>query len=307
MNLEALAELRSENLCGPHLPGTLASPAFHLGLIQAALKHGGTLEHLGNRAFVLGWIEPADVGPRAYLMAHVEAGDPAALQWCLRALERVLPTLDETLEVTLGIRQEALWRHLLTLGLGFNAVNLAGRTDLALQRLVQAYDPPATLPGLQVRGIEPSDADVVVELVRASFTDEPIYHSYGAHPASLKRIRAKIEQPDGRRRSWVIEEDGRVQGMFEVAHIPSCPHHGSAAGTGLVLAPALRGRKIAIFAYRQMLEHLVEQELAWIKGTTGRQSVLHLARVMGRGVTGVVLRRTFVFEPGWFDTMLPPR
>ena len=49
MNREALAQLRAANLQGPFLPGTLASPGFHLGMLQSALKHGGQLEHLGDR------------------------------------------------------------------------------------------------------------------------------------------------------------------------------------------------------------------------------------------------------------------
>lgn len=295
------ADLRAQSFLGPHYPGSSGCAAFHQRFIDSAQRDGELLSYK-ERALVGIW----QSGRTTHCIVHRRWGDPGALAWCRSVLADRIPEHDERLQITLPIADGELRAALFELGLGINAVNLAGRVPQAHAALVRAYDPPHEVPGLRIRPLEPSDADHVLALRERVFGAEPVYAWFATHPEHQARIRETILRDDWVGVRQVVEVHGQVRGLFESYRRPQCPHHQSSASTGLIFDASLRGRGLAKVAYRRILEDLMAHDIAWIKGTTGRRSVMHLGRVMGRGATGVILRRNHTLPRDWFTSTLHP-
>ncbi len=295
------AELRAQSFLGPHYPGGSGCAAFHQRFIDSAQGDGELLCYK-ERALVGIW----QSGPTIHCIVHRKWQDPGALAWCRSVLADRIPEHDARLQITLPTADRALHATLFELGLGINAVNLAGRVPQAHAALVQAYDPPRQVPGVQLRPLTPADADQVLALRERVFGAEPVYAWFATHPEHQARIRAGILRDDWVGLRQVVEVQGQIRGLVECRRLERCPHHHSAGSTGLMLDAELRGRGLAKTAYRLILEDLLEHDIGWIKGTTGRRSVMHLSRVMGRGPTGVILRRDHTLPADWFTATLHP-
>lgn len=294
--MRELAALRLSNMRGPFYPGAEGALAFHLKMLEEAAERGELLR-LDDRAFVLHWVEESHPH-RHLLLVHRRESDADALAWCQRTLDAVVPTLGDDLEISLTGREVALRSQLLAMGgLGINSVVLAGRVEHGLRNLGPVPELPV---GLHLRRQRPQDVEGLLDLRIQAFRSEPAYFWFGASEAIIEQARAKILEPPDTELGWVFETEGRIVGHFEYSNRTPCVHHGTSAGVGLVFDPSLRGRGLSRLAYRTMLESMTEHDIRWFKGTTARKPVLHLARRMGRGVIGVVIRRTHTFPPGWF-------
>ena len=311
----ALARLRHEALSvSPAYPGGPAALAFHTEMmarvLPAALEGptGGLFQdsdEVGLNAFVLWWREPfLPGGPEVtHLLAVRRPGsDPA---WLLRALDEVLPGLDDTVNATLLAWDAAARAHLLGRGLGMSSVHLAGRVDEALQRLVEARDPPRQPGGgLTLAVFEEHHLDDVMDIRREYFSKHLGFCWFGADPGALAEQRRRVLARGPRDLHLAVLEGQTVRGYASAAVRDPCPHHGSSAGMDLVLHPEIQGRGVGTVAYRVLLEHLAAEGVGWVKGTTGQPPVMRLARLMGRRPMGVDLRRSPVLPTAWFDAIL---
>jgi hypothetical protein len=298
------AELRAQSFLGPHYPGSPECAAFHQRFIERAQRQGELLGY-HERAFVGIWTSPKD--ETTHCMVHRGWQDEGALAWCKSVLRDRIPERGETLEITLPVADLALRETLACLGLGLNAVNLAGRVPQAYARLIAAYAPPQSMAGVGLRDLAPADADAILALRERVFGAEPAYNIRANTHDTKTRVRATILRDDWTGLRKVLEVDGEIRGLIEGFRRPTCPHHQSSASTGLMLDASLRNQGLAKLAYRLILEDLLAHDIAWIKGTTGRRSVMHLGRVMGRGPTGVILRRNHTLPNAWFQDTLHPQ
>lgn len=264
----------------------------------------GELLNYRERAFVGIWRVPTQ--ETTHCIVHRRWLDEGALAWAKSVLRDRIPEQHEGLEITLPVRDEELRQTLMDLGLGLNAVNLAGRVPQAYRRLKAAY-PPRPISGITLRDLVPSDVDAILAMRERVFGAEPAYNVRANTPDTQERIRATILRDDWVGLRKVVEAEGELRGLIESFRRPECPHHLSSSSTGLMLDTELRGKGIAKQAYRLILEDLMANDIGWIKGTTGRPSVMHLSRVMGRGPTGVILRKSHTLPTPWFhDTLHPP-
>lgn len=297
------AELRASSFLGPFYPGSPGCAAFHQRFVDSAQQRGELLNYRA-RAFVGIWRVPEQ--ETTHCIVHRGWQDEGALAWAKSVLRDRIPEQDEGLEITLPVRDEALRQTLMDLGLGLTAVNLAGRVPLAYQRLMAAY-PPQPISGFTLRDLVPSDVDAVLAMRERVFGAEPAYNVRANTADTQARVRATILRDDWVGLRQVVEVQGQLRGLIESFRRPQCPHHISSSSTGLMLDTELRGLGIAKQAYRLILENLMAHDIAWIKGTTGRPSVMHLGQVMGRGPTGVILRKSHTLPTQWFhDTLHPP-
>lgn len=239
------AELRAASFLGPFYPGGPGCADFHQRFVDQAQSQGELLSYPG-RAFVGLWTSQDQ--HTLHGMVHRAWDDQGALAWCQSVLRDRIPEQDERLEITLPVADLALRQSLLELGLGLNAVNLAGRVPLAHQRLIAAYDPPRSVPDLTLRDLVPDDAQAILDLRERVFGAEPAYNVQANTHQTKARVRATILRDDWVGLRQVVEVQGQVQGLIESFRRPECPHHGSSASTGLMLDTPLRSRGLAKLA-----------------------------------------------------------
>ena len=303
MDLDALAAFRMRLLerHRAYHPGPDAL-AFHRGQLDKARSHGEVLA-LPDRALVAHWFDPAPFTtlPTRFLIVHRVPGDPDALAWCRERLDELLPAFGDTVEWHAPAWEFELMRHAEAHGVRRVNLQLVGRVETGLRRLVALRDPPRQLEGLRVRDLEPADVDAVMELRRSAFAAEPRYCHFGAVPAVIEAQRAALNAPERPGDRLVVCRDGEVLGFLSVETRQSPHRLGLGGGLDLVLGPALRGRGLLKTGYRLLLERMVERGVTWFEGATGQKPVMHLARLMWRRPIGQMLRRQDWFEEGWFD------
>ncbi|NOY28364.1 MAG: GNAT family N-acetyltransferase [Oligoflexia bacterium] len=311
--LDALAALRHHWLqAGGAYPGGDAARSAHRDTLVDLVKYGfvRVFRHTDHSlgAAVLTRHEPqsqAYCAPLTTLMAHHD-NSMQAIDWLGSTLCADVPGLADDVECMVPAADTTTLTLLKKAGLGPNTVSLAGRVDLALERLVARWNPPADLHhlGLSLERVRPADADAIIALQARVFGEEPAYAWFMVHKGWQQRRRDEILRGEIPDLSLIIRVRGEVSGLIEGRVRDRDVHHGSSVGIGLVLDPELRGKGIALVGYRRCLELARARGAIWIKGTTGRRSVLHMAELMGRRATGVIMRRWPRFDDGRFEETL---
>ena len=308
--LDRLAAFRTSVLAqSPGYPGPASATAFHRATLVACETQGGIVAHEGPEGLdgLVMWQHERDAPtgvPTTWLSVHRKGAE--ALSWAMETFDAVWPTLQG--EIALGITawDVPLRRAILRRGLGIQGVNMAGRVDIASERLGHAFAP---LPSwLEVVPVEaPAILDGVIDLRRRVFSAEPAFCWFGAGESYLAAERAQLANPTkpGFRRALV--RDGEVVGFVACGWNDQDPHHGRSAGVDLLMDRSLRGLGVSRHAYRWMLDAAVARGTEWLKGITAQPPVLHMARRLGRIPTGLSLRVGSTFDEAHFSAfdMLP--
>jgi len=294
----------------PGYPGGDAARAAHRAFVEACLT-GGQLRTMRSASGALSAYtltlrsDPEAALPRSYLV--VERTDGAdTLAWVQATLAEDAPSWPDDLEVGIPSWDAPLRRALMARGLSIESVILAGRVERALSGLVAAYDPPRDLShlGLSLAPVTPAHADAIVALRERVFTAEPQFCWFGARPGYLAGVRAALLSPTRPGHRLVVLRGEQVLGFLSCTFMDDDPHHAPAGGMDLILDASIRGQGVSKVGYRVLLEALRDHGAEWIKGTTGQQPVMKLARVMGREAYATLLSRRASFPPGWFDIAL---
>lgn len=313
--MEELAALRHRwmqaSAAYPGGPAALAEIRRHLDSLAtrgAAHAFHHPDGRLGAALLVCG--DPLDTFYQAsvtHLIAQHD-GSLGGKAWLAVAIDTTVPELPDDIECVVPATDAWTRGRLLRAGLGISTVMMAGRVETARLALAEGVNPPLRPEdlGLRVEPMVPSQADEVVELLRRVFTEEPDYAWFMAGDAWLARRREQFAAGGQDRLSLCLRRGDRLLGLIEAGLNLSDPHHGSAVGVGLVLDPSLRGQGLARYAYERVIDLAAEGGAEWIKGSTARPAVLHLAARLGRQPVSVFMRRRPRFDDGRFDGVLGP-
>lgn len=306
-DVEGLARLRHDALVATGFyPGGPAALAYHRDRIAEWLAVGPhwRVGPVGApEGFVVRFPErdPPTHLPTTHVLISRRPGSPTAA-WVADVLPAALDGVpDAEVQALVPAWDREVRAILVGRGLSVAKVDLAGRVDVAVARFVARWGDVAPLPA---RDATSADAAAILDLCREVFEAEPAYGAHYAEPAfrAAEQARLAAGLPAGLNR--VVEVAGRIRGFYQASlQVPNV-HHGSSAGINLVFAEELRGARASIRAYGEILPFLARAGIGWIKGATARPPVMHVARVLGRGVTGVTMRRDANFPPGWFDAVL---
>lgn len=283
------------------------APLHREGTVHALVEGGATG---GVVRAVLAWRhdpEPWQGAPVSKVAIDYLPGSPDVSEWLSDCLDRELPRMTADLDLLLDVAYAEAYRALRARGLGVEAVVLLGEPRAALRRLREGT-PRARLPAdVTIAPLRVEHLDEVMALQRRTFRDAPEYCWFGANPSYLERheksLREDIQSPDHLQR--VVLHRGAVAG-----HLASSVDHdnafwGPTAGTGLLLAPALRGRGLLRALYEVLLEGAIERGAVTFKGGTSQPPVLALARRMGRPAHALSMRREAPFPEAHFAPYAP--
>jgi hypothetical protein len=232
-------------------------------------------------------------------------GSAGAADWTAATLAEVAGFVGPSAEFHLPAWDAVSRGALRDRGLGVLYAHLAGPARGALDALVAAYDPPLDLrrAGLDLRLATPDDAEAVSALDLRVFSEEPIFAWFAVLPAFRDGAADRVREGLAHGLTWLVLRDGALVGQGGGSLRDPDVHCGSSIGVGMVLDRSIRGRGVVHTLYRLCLEGAVGRGARFLKGTTGRRSVLRLGGRMGRQATGVIMRREHL-DDGRFDATL---
>lgn len=246
--------------------------------------------------------------PRRTVLVHREPRDHHGDPWIV---EQVAAAVDARTDVVLLAGDRALIDPILRAcpTLGVDLVLLCGDPRTALDRLVEARDPPPlSALGLTAGPVaRMGEVATLTEITRAIFTAHPEWGWFAGQPRYLARkmgwLMLNMERDDPDDLSEVLREGGEPVG---VARIRVAEHAawGRLASVGIMLHPRLWGRGVVKSVYRRMLERMVAHGVDAFRGGTSQPSIMHLGRIMGRGLESVYLRAGAPLPRAHFDLYL---
>jgi len=280
-----------------------------------SIAEGGDFQAFGSaddlRAYI-GWyhrdVDPAFGCPITRVFADHRLDDDQARDWLLQQVQQLAPTLGNDADLMVDPCYPSIARAWLDAGFRISSVMLVGRTELALQRLMQHKNPTPDLThlGLTMRQAQPEDVDELVELRRVVFAAEPEWCWFGAGPGALEHFRERFLNAPADRGgvTEVIMDGDRIVGTCD-ADWSVNPMWGSLGGFGLIFRRSIRGQGVAKTAYRRMLQNLVDHDIPLFRGSTAQPAVMGLAALMERRLSGWTLRRDEYFEAGHWGQLNP--
>ena len=240
-------------------------------------------------------------------LAVLPSDDLAAAQWVdEQVVDTVLRSEDRFL-LTAAASCRPLIDRLYARGCGIRAIELLGQCTVALERLVEAYDPPRDLThlGLDLRFLVcESDSWRAASLLNACLRSDDRSAGWVDDLGYIvdwwfRKISAVADMGFGNNVDWLIERDGKLLGLFGFVTGPFPPH------LEIVLAPEIRGKGIAKTAYRLILEHLIDSDRKRFLGITHQSAVLGLGRLMQREPVRLVIGRNSPAPRAHFARFFP--
>ncbi len=239
------------------------------------------------------------------LTVELLPGDIDALRWASERVSTLVAGLDDETWVRIPWPHRALVATFETHGFNISSLVLAGSVDAARRAWSERAAAPAELPSdVCIRELVAADVEVVGELRRRVFTEQPQFCWFGASDAYIASWKREVLRAGPDHYGWVVERGGEVAGYFgsrvHMAHVL----WGPCGGLDLVLGASVRALGIAAQAYTRILNVHRERGVRVLKGGTSQPAILRYAAEMKRSPLFVFMRRDSPFSRRHFQPWL---